>query len=154
MVWHGASASQFLVQPPPLFTPLEIRQTILPNRVIVGSYITLYGRFGANLMTPHRNQLLRAAQTGAALLLTEPVAVAANGRITSGDTGLYDPTHVVAWREILEAIHSSSTVQMGFVLNHAGRRGATQPRQRGMDRPLRQDSWELLAPISSALFGY
>jgi len=72
--------------------------------------------------------------------------VAANGRITSGDVGLYDLAHVAAWREIVASIHTNSATKLGVVLNHAGRRGATQPRQMGMDRPLRQASWELLAP--------
>ena len=147
--WYGTGqmVGSVLVQPPPLFTLLKIRETVLPNRVVVSptsSYTAVFGQPN----DIHRNQLMRAAQSGAALLLTEPVAVSANGRITSGDVGLYAPAHVAAWRETVADIHTNSATKVGVVLNHAGRRGATQPRQLGMDRPLRQDDegWELIAP--------
>ncbi|MCB8942714.1 MAG: FAD-dependent monooxygenase [Ardenticatenaceae bacterium] len=144
--WYGTGQTKpILVQPPPLFTPLTVRESVLPNRVVVATtsgYTAVSGQPDDN----HRQQLLQAAQTGAALLLTEPVAVAANGRITSGDVGLYNPAQGAAWREIVAAVHAHSAAKVGVVLNHAGRRGATQPRQRGMDRPLRRDSWELIAP--------
>ena len=144
--WYGTGQMQpVLVQPPPLFSPLLVRETMLPNRVVVVASSNYTAVFGQPHDT-HQQQLSQAAQTGAALLLTEPVAVTANGRITSGDVGLYDPAHLAAWREIVTDVHANSGAKVGIVLNHAGRRGATQPRQRGMDRPLRQDDWELVAP--------
>ncbi len=144
--WYGTGrVKPVLVQPPPLFTPLPVGETVLSNRVVVAP-ASHYTAVSGKPNDSHRDQLRKAAQRGAALLLTEPVAVAANGRITSGDVGLYDRAHVAAWCEIVDSIHADSVTKVGVVLNHAGRRGATQPRQRGMDRPLRRDSWELLAP--------
>jgi anthraniloyl-CoA monooxygenase len=144
--WYGTGqVKPVLVQPPPLFTPLYVRETTLPNRVVVAQ-TSQYSAVSGQPNDTHHTQLMQAAQRGAALLLTEPVAVAANGRITSGDVGLYEAAHLATWRKIVDDIHASSATKVGVVLNHAGRRGATQPRQKGMDRPLRQDSWELIAP--------
>jgi anthraniloyl-CoA monooxygenase len=90
--------------------------------------------------------LLRlAAGSGAGLVLTEPVAVVAQGRITPGDLGLYAPEHAAAWERIVAAAHDAGT-RVGLVLNHAGRRGATRPRAEGLDRPLGAGGWSLLAP--------
>jgi anthraniloyl-CoA monooxygenase len=144
--WYGTGkVKPVLVQPPPLFTPLKVRETTLPNRVVVAT-TSQYSAVSGQPNDTHHTQLMHAAQRGAALLLTGPVAVAANGRITSGDVGLYEAAYLATWRKIVDDIHASSATKVGMVLNHAGRRGATQPRQKGMDRPLRQDSWELIAP--------
>ena len=36
--------------------------------------------------------------------------------------------------------------RLGVTLNHAGRRGSTQSRRRGLDAPLRDGGWPLVAP--------
>jgi anthraniloyl-CoA monooxygenase len=58
------------------------------------------------------------------------VAVSSEGRIT-----LDDPT--------LESVLSANPAVVR--LGHAGRRGSTRPRSEGLDRPLREGGWQLLA---------
>jgi anthraniloyl-CoA monooxygenase len=90
-------------------------------------------------------QLNRQALGGAGLIMTEPVAISAEARITPGDAGMYRPEHVAAWRQITDFIHANSPAKVAIQLNHAGRRGSTRPRQEGLDRPLRAGNWPLLS---------
>ncbi|HET8629716.1 MAG TPA: FAD-dependent monooxygenase [Thermomicrobiales bacterium] len=131
--------------PPPLFTPLALRGVTLANRaVLAGAPVedAVDGLPGAAT----RADLLAKARGGAGLVLTAPVAVSARGRITPGDAGLYDPAHAAAWADLIAAIHAESSAQVALRLGHAGRRGATRPRARGLDRPLKDGGWPLLAP--------
>ncbi|MDQ4025799.1 MAG: bifunctional salicylyl-CoA 5-hydroxylase/oxidoreductase, partial [Actinomycetota bacterium] len=81
----------------------------------------------------------RTAREGAGLVVVGDVAVAPDARTTSGSPGLYgDPA---AWAEVVEAAAGTA----GARLTHAGRRGATRPRSRGLDRPLREGAWDLVA---------
>jgi len=116
------------IAPPPMFTPFALRDMTLENRIAVSGDIS------------------RAAQTGAALVMTPPIAVTEEGRITPGDAGLYNAKHTAEWKRALKIAHRAGAVKTAALLNHAGRRGATLPRDYGMDRPIRSGAWPLLAP--------
>ncbi|HEX5501988.1 MAG TPA: FAD-dependent monooxygenase, partial [Thermomicrobiales bacterium] len=134
-----------LFAPPPLFAPLALRGVTLPNRAVLAAAPVedaADGRIGAAAGA----DLLARARGGAGLVLTAPVAVSARGRITPGDAGLYDPAHAAAWADLIAAIHGQSAARVALRLGHAGRRGATRPRARGLDRPLRDGGWPLMAP--------
>jgi anthraniloyl-CoA monooxygenase len=90
-------------------------------------------------------RIVETARGGAGLVLTRPVAMSAEGRITPGDGGLHRAEQVEAWTGIVDAVHRQSAVRIGLTLNHAGRRGSTRPRAEGLDRPLRDGNWPLLA---------
>ncbi len=149
----GASYSQLatrnsqLVAPPPMFAPLGLRGMRVENRVVVSPGMVCPAQEGVP-GAAYAEGIARAAGSGAGLVLTEPVAVGAEGRITPGDGGLYTPEQGAAWGRIVAAVHEGGA-KIGLVLNHAGRRGATRPRREGLDRPLRTGGWPLLA--SSAL---
>jgi anthraniloyl-CoA monooxygenase len=132
------------IAPPPMFTPLQLRDLTLTNRVILTPTSTSTAEDGRPGPV-HMDQLLSCAAGGASLVMTEPVAVSAQGRITPGDVGLYCQEHSKAWREIVEKIHDESGATIGIRLNHAGRRGSTRPRAIGLDRPLQRDPWPLLS---------
>jgi anthraniloyl-CoA monooxygenase len=87
-----------------------------------------------------RAALVSALSASAGLVLTDEVAVTANGRITPRDPGLYDDAHVQAFGSVLE--HGG---RVAVRLNHAGARGATKPRATGLDRPLGEGAWSLVA---------
>jgi anthraniloyl-CoA monooxygenase len=95
------------------------------------------------------SELVRLADAGAAgagLVITEAVAPAPEGRVTSGSAGLWSDDHQVAWAAVTEAVHAHGA-RIALRLSHAGRRGATRPRQHGLDRPLpRASRWPLMAP--------
>jgi anthraniloyl-CoA monooxygenase len=127
-----------------LLAPLELRGMRLANRVGVSPLSSCPAQEGEP-GTEYANVIARAAGSGAGLVLTEPVAVIGEGRITPGDLGLYTPEQGAAWGRMVAAVHGTGA-KIGLVLNHAGRRGATRPRSEGLDRPLRAGGWPLLAP--------
>jgi len=133
-----------VIAPPPMFAPLKLRNLSLANRVVLAPVSTALAKDGLPNQT-HHNQLLSRATGGVALVMTEPVAVAAEARISPGDVGLYRPQHAKAWAKIVEEIHAQTGAKVAVQLNHAGRRGATRPRTRGLDRPLRSGGWPLLS---------
>lgn len=133
-----------LIAPPPLFNPYKLRDLILANRIVLSPSPTYTAADG--LLSPTlAAQLHRLALGGAGLIMTEPVAISAEGRITPGDVGLYRPEHGAAWRQMTDFIHANSPAKVALQLNHAGRRGSTRPRQEGLDRPLRAGNWPLLS---------
>ncbi len=88
---------------------------------------------------------MRRASGGAALVLTEPVAISADARITPGCMGMYTDEHQAAWKQIVEQVHKDTSARVALQLSHAGRRGSTRPRYMGLDRPLRTGNWPLIS---------
>jgi anthraniloyl-CoA monooxygenase len=113
---------------PPALTPLAVRDLTLTNRIVV----TARGPDGVP----------EAARTGAGLLLTSVVAVDAGGRTGEPDAHIAQADHMDAWGRV---VVSNSGLAMGIRIGHAGPRGATDDRSRGLDRPV-TDAWELIAP--------
>jgi anthraniloyl-CoA monooxygenase len=149
--WFAAAAGtgSAVVAPPPAFTPISMRGLHLPNRVVVSPT----PRYTGNHERPPdevRTDLVRAAQTGAALVLTQNLAVSPEGRITPGDPALYEDRHAEWWAGTVELVHRSGG-RLGVRLGHAGRRASTAPREEGLDRPLREGGWE---PVSASAIPY
>jgi anthraniloyl-CoA monooxygenase len=147
--WFAARAeadkASALIAPPAMFTPLRVGTTTLPNRAVFVSTPT-YEAIDGVPGTETAEHLLRLARGGAGMVITEPVAVALDGRISPLDPGIYTPDQQTAWESIVASIHQESTANIALLLNHSGRRGATRPRTDGLDRPLRDSDWPLLAP--------
>jgi anthraniloyl-CoA monooxygenase len=132
------------VAPPPMLTPLELGGIRLGNRVVAGPAPTDAAVEGL----PDRDltaALSEAAGGGAGLVVAPVVAVSSKGRITTGCPGLYEDDHTDAWAHLAEDVHLQGG-KLAIRLGHAGRRGATRPRHRGIDRPIREGAWALLAP--------
>ncbi len=134
-----------LLAPPPMWVPLVLRGVTLPNRIVMAPPPA---DSAADGLPDERQaeQLVCRALGGAGLVLAGPAAVAPEGRITPGCVGLYRPEHAEAWARIVERIQRDSPARVALQLSHAGRRGATRPRERGIDIPLRAGAWPLLAP--------
>lgn len=131
-----------LVAAPPIFTPLRLREVELPARIaraIPPSEDAAGGVPGPEL----RSRVAEAAGSGAALVVTDVAAVAAEGQITAGDAGLYGDDD--AWAELARSTHERGA-RLAVPIGHAGRRGASRPRREGLDRPLRDGGWPLVAP--------
>jgi anthraniloyl-CoA monooxygenase len=135
--------SEGAVAPPPLFTPFRIRSLSVSNRV-VRSPLSAETASDGEPSADYRRVLAESAE-GSSLVLTPPVAVSADGRITPGDAGIYHASHTERWREIVDAVHDRGA-RIGLRLNHSGRRGSTRPRAEGLDRSLPEGGWSLLAP--------
>jgi anthraniloyl-CoA monooxygenase len=137
-------AERRTVAPPPMLVPLPLRALALPNRIAV-TPAPAYRSDEGSPSEELRGGVARAAESGAALIVTEPVAVSPDGRITPGCAGLYEDDHTSAWSAIVEPVHASGAC-FALRLSHAGRRGSTRPRREGVDRPLAEGGWPLLAP--------
>ena len=138
-----------VVAPPPLFTPLQLRDTTIANRIVVSLGTHEAQSFEpAQDGTPHATyatSITHQLLSGAGMVMTALTAVSPEGRITPHDVGLYNSEHVDAWQDIVRSIRASSSTKVILQLNHAGRRGSTRPKAEGLDRPLRSGNWPLLS---------
>ncbi|MFE2878294.1 bifunctional salicylyl-CoA 5-hydroxylase/oxidoreductase [Streptomyces roseus] len=132
---------------PPMFTPLKLRGLTLRNRVVVSPMDMYSARDGEG--TPgdfHLVHLGARALGGAGLVMTEMVCVSAEGRITPGCTGLYTAGQAAAWTRIADFVHGSAPgTALGVQLGHSGRKGSTRVMWEGMDDPLPEGNWPLVA---------
>lgn len=146
---HSHDGTAVAVPFPPMFAPLTLRELTLSNRVVLSSTPTSVAVDGVP-NARHAERLDRLAPGGAGLVLTEPLAVSAQGRVTPGDAGIYTEHQAGEWSRIVDAVRARSTVALGVTLAHAGRRGSTRARGSGLDRPLPFGNWLLLAPSAIA----
>jgi len=129
----------------PANQPFSLREVTLKNRIVtpIDSIDTATEGVPSDSYLQH---LIERSQNHAGMVITDPVAVEADGRITSGTPGLYEDDQVDVWSRVVDRVHDHGT-QAGITLVHAGRRGAAQPNSYLEPRPLpRNDAWELLAP--------
>ncbi len=131
--------------PPPMFTPLRLRGLVLPNRVVV-SPMDMYSAVDGVPNDFHLVHLGSRALGGAGLVMTEMTCVSPEGRITLGCCGMYAPEHLAAWRRVTDFVHAWSPAKVCLQLGHSGRKGATRLMWEGMDEPLAEGGWEVLAP--------
>jgi anthraniloyl-CoA monooxygenase len=131
--------------PPPMFTPLRLRDLTLMNRVVV-SPMCMYSAENGLVNDFHLVHLGARAIGGAGLLCTEMTDVSAEGRISPGCAGMYLPEHVAAWKRIVDFVHEHSKAAFCMQLGHAGRKASTRVPWEGEDVPLESGNWPLLAP--------
>nr|WP_189935801.1 bifunctional salicylyl-CoA 5-hydroxylase/oxidoreductase [Streptomyces sulfonofaciens] len=130
---------------PPMFTPFRLRGLTLRNRVVC-SPMDLYSAEDGVPGDLHLVHLGARALGGAGLVMTEMVCVSARGRITPGCTGLYTDGQAAAWRRIVDFVHTRAPgTALGVQLGHAGRKGSTKLMWEGMDQPLDDGNWPLVA---------
>jgi anthraniloyl-CoA monooxygenase len=131
--------------PPPMFLPFALRGMALANRVVV-SPMCQYSAVDGVPGDFHLVHLGARALGGAGLVVTEMTCVAADARITPGCAGLWDDAQERAWRRIVAFAHAHSAAKVCLQLGHAGRKGATRLMWEGIDRPLAEGAWPLVAP--------
>ncbi|MGW6141537.1 bifunctional salicylyl-CoA 5-hydroxylase/oxidoreductase [Streptomyces sp. NPDC055140] len=130
---------------PPMFTPLRLRDLTLRNRVVV-SPMDMYSAQAGVPGDFHLVHLGARALGGAGLVMTEMVCVSPEGRITPGCAGLYTPEQATAWRRITEFAHTQAPgTAVGVQLGHSGRKGSTKLMWEGIDEPLPEGNWPLVA---------
>ncbi len=147
---------------PPMFLPLQVRGLRLANRIVV-SPMAQYAANDGVIGDYHLMHLGSLAVGGAALLITEMLAITPNARITPQCAGIYSQQQLFAWRRIVDFVHQHSQAKIGAQLGHAGAKGAClAPHQaiRGesslrYDAPLPEyeaenEAWPLLAASSYA----
>lgn len=133
---------------PHLFEPLALRSLTLANRIVV-SPMCQYSSVDGFASDWHFVHLGSRAVGGAALVFTEATAVAAIGRISPQDLGLYDEGHIAGLARIVRFVHAQGTLA-GIQLAHAGRKASTRrPWEGGAAVPRDQGGWEPVGPTDA-----
>ncbi len=130
---------------PPMFAPFALRGLTLPNRVVV-SPMDMYSAVDGTPSDFHLVHLGSRALGGAALVYSEMICVSDIGRITPGCAGMYRPDHVDAWKRIVSFAHDYGGCAMAAQLGHSGRKGSTNLMWEGIDEPLDDGNWQVIAP--------
>lgn len=141
--------------PSALFSPLTIRSVTTRNRLWVSPMCQYSVDAHDGVPTDwHLVHLGSFARGGAGLVIAEATGVAPEGRITPGDTGLWNDEQVTAWTRIVDFIHSQGAVA-AIQLAHAGRKASTHVPWEG-EGSLSPDAggWETVAPSPVAFPGY
>jgi 2,4-dienoyl-CoA reductase-like NADH-dependent reductase (Old Yellow Enzyme family) len=135
---------------PLLFTPLQLRELVLKNRVVI-SPMCQYSATDGFANDWHFVHLGKMATGGAGLVFTEAAAVEPNGRITHGDLGIWSDAHIAPLKRITDFIRvhkAASAIQLA----HAGRKASMQRPWHGngpiddSDRARGEDVWRTVAP--------
>ncbi|HVO90811.1 MAG TPA: NADH:flavin oxidoreductase/NADH oxidase [Casimicrobiaceae bacterium] len=130
-----------------LFTPLELRDLTLANRIVVSpmcQYSAVDGR-ATDWHMLHWGQMLLS---GAGMFTIEATAVTEEGRISPGDLGIYDDACEQAVGDTLERVRREApAMPVAMQLAHAGRKGSSRaPWDGGQIIPVGEGGWTTLAP--------
>ncbi|MBC8087459.1 MAG: NADH:flavin oxidoreductase/NADH oxidase [Phycisphaerae bacterium] len=129
-----------------LFTPLQLRDVTLPNRIVISPMCQYSSTDG--LAAPwHMLHLGSLAVSGAGMLCLEATAVEPDGRISPRDLGLYNDATEAALRPVLALIREHSPIAIMLQLAHAGRKASTNaPFEGGQPVSPEDGGWITHAP--------
>ena len=128
----------------PMLAPYKLRDMELKNRIVV-SPMAQYKAVEGCPTDWHLIHYGERAKGGAGLVYTEMTCVSADGRITPGCPGLYDPSHEVAWKRLVDFVHNETSAKICSQIGHSGRKGSTNLGWDGMDKPLSEGNWDLVS---------
>ncbi|MFC7077272.1 NADH:flavin oxidoreductase/NADH oxidase [Haloarcula halophila] len=130
-----------------LFSPLELRETTVPNRVMVSPMCQYSCDDRDGLATDwHRVHLGSRAVGGAGLVMTEATAVEPRGRISPEDLGIWSDDHRAALEPITEFVSAQGSVP-AIQLAHAGRKASTSRPWEGHEPVAPEDGgWDVVGP--------
>ena len=140
---------------PLLFQPLELRGVRLRNRIVV-SPMCQYSAQDGHVSDWHLVHLGKFAQGGAGVVFVEATAVEKRGRITHGDTGIWEDAHIAGLSRVAQFLKSQGAVP-ALQLAHAGRK-ASMARPWYGNGPLTQADldrgdkpWSTIAPTDTPI---
>jgi anthraniloyl-CoA monooxygenase len=129
---------------PPMFAPMQLRDMRLSNRVVV-SPMCQYCAIDGNPDDWHFSHYTSRAMGGAGLVFTEMTCVSPDARITPGCAGIWSDQQEAQWKRIVDFAHDRTDARMAIQIGHAGRKGATKLAWEGIDEPLEEGAWEIIA---------
>ena len=140
---------------PLLFQPIKLREIEARNRIVV-SPMCQYSAKDGHVGDWHLVHLGKFALGGAGIVFVEATAVERRGRITHGDTGIWDDAHIAGLKRVADFVRSQGAVP-AIQLAHAGRK-ASMARPWYGNGPLTQQDldrgdkpWSIVAPTDAAL---
>ena len=130
-----------------LFTPWQLGPLHLANRIVIAPMC----QYSATEGTPgdwHLIHLGHLALSGAGMMILEATAVCAEGRISTGDLGLYSDANEAGIARSLSAIRAHSPIAVALQISHAGRKASSRaPWEGGTQiRPDQPMGWKTQAP--------
>lgn len=140
---------------PLLFTPIALRGITAANRIVI-SPMCQYSADDGLANDWHFAHLAKFALGRAGIVFTEAAAVAAEGRITHGDLGIWSDPQGEALAPVAAFVKSQGSVP-AIQLAHAGRKGAMQRPWFGNgplgpdDRARGEEPWPILGPTEAPL---
>jgi 2,4-dienoyl-CoA reductase-like NADH-dependent reductase (Old Yellow Enzyme family) len=142
------------VTAPLLFESIALRDVKARNRIVV-SPMCQYSAKDGHVGDWHLVHLGKFAQGGAGIVFVEATAVERRGRITHGDTGIWDDAHIPGLQRIADFVRSQGALP-AIQLAHAGRK-ASMARPWHGNGPLTQEDlergdkpWSTVAPTDTA----
>jgi 2,4-dienoyl-CoA reductase-like NADH-dependent reductase (Old Yellow Enzyme family) len=129
-----------------LFSEFKLKSVSLRNRIVVSPMC----QYSAVDGVPNDWQLVHLgarAVGGAAVVIAEATAVAPEGRITPGCTGLWNDEQANAWAPIAKFVKRQGAIA-GIQIAHAGRKASTNLPWEGDDHLPTSDprSWQPVGP--------
>jgi 2,4-dienoyl-CoA reductase-like NADH-dependent reductase (Old Yellow Enzyme family) len=132
-----------------LFSSLKIREVEIKNRIAV-SPMCMYSAVEGFPTQWHTVHLGSRATGGAGLIIQEATSVCPEGRISSGDLGLWNDEQTYVYKKITNIIASQNCVP-GIQLAHAGRKASASL---GWDKEgstkIENGGWKTYAPSAVA----
>lgn len=105
-----------------LFDKIRLREVEARNRIVV-SPMCQYSAVDGEITDWHLVHLGKFAQGGAGIVFVEATAVEKRGRITHGDTGIWDDAHIPGLKRIAAFLKEQGAVP-AIQLAHAGRKAS------------------------------
>jgi 2,4-dienoyl-CoA reductase-like NADH-dependent reductase (Old Yellow Enzyme family) len=128
-----------------LFSPLTLRGVTFPNRVFM-SPMCQYSCVDGVPGDWHFVHLGSRAVGGVGLVMVEATGVSPEGRISPGDTGIWNDIQAEAFARIVKFVREQGPVA-GIQLAHAGRKASTAaPWDGGKKLDASEGGWEPVAP--------
>jgi len=89
---------------PTLFTPLQVGDILLPNRIVMAPLTR--ARAGSTHIPNDMMVDYYSQRTSSGLIMTECTMVDAHACAFMGEGGIYSPAHVAGWRRVTDAVHA------------------------------------------------
>ncbi len=138
-----------------LFDEIKIRDLRIRNRIVV-SPMCQYSAQDGHTTDWHLVHLGKFAQGGAGVVFVEATAVEKRGRITHGDTGIWEDAHIPGLRRIAQFVKSQGAVP-AVQLAHAGRKASMARPWYGNGPLTKEDAergdaaWSIVAPTEAPI---
>ncbi len=132
-----------------LFSPIKIRGIEFKNRIMVSPMCQYSGKdgFADDWHLVHYGS---RAVGGAGIIMFEATAVSPEGRISTGDLGLWKEEHIAPLKRIADFIVQQDSIP-GIQLAHAGRKASmAEPWDGDKLIPVSEGGWKTLAPSQIA----
>ncbi|HRI38784.1 MAG TPA: alkene reductase, partial [Nitrospira sp.] len=89
---------------PTLFTPLQVGELLLPNRIVMAPLTR--ARAGTSHIPNDMMVNYYSQRASSGLMMTECTMVDAHACAFMGEGGIYSPAHVAGWKRVTDAVHA------------------------------------------------